>query len=176
VLLLQTAVPVAWSPTVVCDGEDANRGVRFEVDHVVRKAFDWRASNRQVEAHVRYARASTRQADDSIERGVDGLEELDAEPRATLIVPASGTRRRLRPRTERVDSPLGQVRFRASPDVFPDNAWRLSRKNATGASFNLCGPLRFEACRVQVGAIQAGKQFGGYVRAFFRRQSQRFAK
>ncbi len=113
--VFETVLPVAWLPTVVRNGEDADFRADLEIDHVIRKARHRTTANGQVGWHPGNAGPSARRLQDVIEGGVDGVEELDAEVLPAFLVVSTG------------EAVLG-VRF-----VFKSNARVHRRRNSSSA-------------------------------------------
>ena len=81
--------PVAGLPAVVGDGDNPQFVGWFDVDHVIRKPVDGETPNGQVFGRARYARAKARKFDDPADGGVHFIEELQAEPGLSDVVPSA---------------------------------------------------------------------------------------
>ena len=71
------------------DRKNADRRCGFQVNDVVGKALDGRASDEQIRWESPHRRSSLWQLHDVIDRRVDGVEKLEAESRSPVLIPSS---------------------------------------------------------------------------------------
>jgi hypothetical protein len=90
VLALQTISPVAGLLPVVRYRQDSDVRCHLQVDDVIRKPRDGSAANCQVSWQSANQGTGARQCHDLLNRGIDGIEELDAQVAAPSLVPAAG--------------------------------------------------------------------------------------
>ena len=86
--LLQTTLPISGLSPIVGDGQDPDLISRLKIDDVKREARHRTSSHRNICRDARHQRTSVREHD-LIDRGVNGVEELDAEVLPMVLVPST---------------------------------------------------------------------------------------
>src|SRR2546426_130073 len=88
--LPQAPGPISWLPAIVRDGQNSDRSCCFKVHNVVRKADHCTATNGQCGRNSWHQSARSRHLDNLINRGINGIEELDAQVFPARFVPLAG--------------------------------------------------------------------------------------
>ena len=117
-------------------------------------------SDGQVFRNAGHGFARGGESHDVIDGRVNGIEELQTKVDATASEPTPGLRyrRRLRPQTERGNSPFAQFSFCARPNLVPRNALRFTAQGTACAQFNFGSPGGFDFGRVLCGHIVEARQ------------------
>ena len=88
--LSKTTLPVSGFSAVMRDGENSDRGGRFEIDDVIGEALHRNSSDRQRGSQPGHPGACAREFDDPMNRGVNLVEEFNPKVRATAFIPSTG--------------------------------------------------------------------------------------
>lgn len=72
------------------DGQNSDRGGRFEIDDVIVEALHWSSSDRQRGGRPGHPSACAGKFDDPMNRGVNLVEEFNPEVRAAAFIPSTG--------------------------------------------------------------------------------------
>lgn len=71
-------------------GQNPQLRCRLEVDHVIRKTGHGETSDRKVAGDSRHCGTGSREIEDTLDRGVDRVEELYAESGLPGVIPTAG--------------------------------------------------------------------------------------
>ncbi len=126
------------------DCQHADDRWRFEIDDVVGKRFTGARRTCRSTGTRRTSEPALGQAGNLLDRGIDRLEEVDAQAHTTLFVPTSGGAifGSARPRSERASSPLAQFSLGPPSHVFLRDALGLAAQHAARTSFDFGCPGR----------------------------------
>jgi len=139
--LLQTTLPISGLSPIVGDGQDPDLISRLKIDDVKREARHRTSSHRNICRDARHQRTSVREQHDLIDRGVNGVEELDF-----LL------------RTERAASPTTEFSLGALSDVFPEDAGRFASHDAARSPLDFSRLRGFNFSRILCfGRVQTGQ-------------------
>jgi len=159
--LLQTTLPISGLSPIVGDGQDPDLISRLKIDDVKREARHRTSSHRNICRDARHQRTSVREQHDLIDRGVNGVEELDAEVLPMVlrtIDPRDGIPRLLLLRTERAASPTTEFSLGALSDVFPEDAGRFASHDAARSPLDFSRLRGFNFSRILCfGRVQTGQ-------------------
>jgi hypothetical protein len=168
--------PKTGFPTVVSKREDSDTLFPLHIDHVIWEPIYRPASRRNVVRNIEDALADRGPTKNLLQRGVNGLDEFDAEP-----IPFSSrtrerrlqVRRRLRVLVVNEGSSFGESPEDACANFLPWLAGRLARHDASGTPFNFARPGCFNIGPIRwCSLIETRKELGGQIRTLIDRQRE----